>query len=567
MRGACQEMITGALSFCEHKTPLRGRETIIAAFRRGDRAVGEYFHYGLAKEIGSYLGRVEPTLKAVYLYEPEEMPDEFYEQGPSPIRGLDLIAWVVNGKGGLTSIVRDLEAALAAEAQPLFGPPQEGMRDLLSVDVIDDRDVELRLGRGALITSIYTRPTRVWSRYVIRLNPEYCGRCRICANVCPFDAITLSAEASAAKIDVEKCQLCGLCYSACPSGAIEASYYDLSSLVQDVRSSVRAHGFKSIALTCRGSTPTAGEIQELIGVEGCTPICLPCVGRIPSEFFLKAISLGIERIAVIPCADGHCRFEDGNRNIRNRLLLLQPLLQALNYDRGLVTLHQVKGPTATVDPELCSGCGTCLAVCPYQAIAKSHAAGGVLFVAEIDPSLCQGCGACVSNCPSRAIALSRFGDTQVLGQIQAALSDAGRPKNGSRVLGFRCHWCSYGDADLPFDRRQSGHDADVIRVPCVGRIDPLHIVWAFLNGADGVFLGACPPDNCRYGGGSEREAVRVTDLVGLLDSHGFDSRRLRLEWIKRDTPDAFDNSLRAFATQVSRLGALDGVSAPHPSDN
>jgi heterodisulfide reductase subunit A len=278
------------------------------------------------------------------------------------------------------------------------------------------------------------------------------------------------------------------------------------------------------------------------------------VGRIPSEFFLKAVSLGIERVAVIPCADGHCRFEDGNRNIRNRILLLQPLLQALHYDPGLVTAHQVMGPVASVSAQLCSGCGTCMSICRYGAISMNGFDGVALFAAHVEEGRCQGCGACVASCPSRAINLSRFADAQVLAQIQAALG--GRPLNGSRVLGFRCNWCSYGDADLPFDRLNLGSGIDVIRVPCVGRIDPLHLVWAFLNGADGVFLGGCHPDNCRYERGSARTEERLATLKTLLDAHGFDSRRLVLEWIPRDTVDRFPDALRSFARQIQKLGAV-----------
>ncbi len=548
----CREIVSQALDFCEQKTGLRGRETVAAALGRANPAALEYFHYGLAKGIASYLGRTEPSLKAVYLCEPEEMPGEFFDQERPVVQGLDLIAWTVNGKASLPPQVEELEAALRLETQPLLGPRAEGAREFLSVELIDDRDVQERTGRGALVYSIYSRPTRLWSRYVIKLNAEYCGRCRICVDICPFDAITLGPEATAAKLDPDKCQLCGLCFSACPSGAIEAAYYDFSSLVQEVQSSVRAHGIKSIALTCRGSTPTAEEIEGIVGAPDFVPLCLPCVGRIPSEFFLKAVSMGIQRIAVMPCAEGHCRFEDGNRNIRNRVLLLQPLLRALKHSPHLVTFHQAQGPVATVDPELCTGCGTCMSICPYEAVSRDEERSGVLLVAKVDPALCEGCGACISNCPSRAIALSRFADLDILGQIQAAL-DSG-PQGDGHVLGFRCHWCSLGDADLPFDRRTYGENVNVIRVPCVGRIDPLHVLWAFLGGASGVFLGGCPPDNCRYARNSALAEERITGLKQLLESHGLDSRRLQLEWIKRDTPDGFNNALRSFARQVVTLG-------------
>ncbi len=41
------------------------------ALQQGQTAAHDYFRYGLAKEIGNYLGQVEATVKDVYLYEPE----------------------------------------------------------------------------------------------------------------------------------------------------------------------------------------------------------------------------------------------------------------------------------------------------------------------------------------------------------------------------------------------------------------------------------------------------------------------------------------------------------------
>ena len=48
----------------------------------------------------------------------------------------------------------------------------------------------------------------------------------------------------------------------------------------------------------------------------------------------------------------------------------------------------------------CIGCGACVAICPFGAIAFSeHGA------AEVDETKCQGCGACVIECPQGIIRL------------------------------------------------------------------------------------------------------------------------------------------------------------------
>jgi coenzyme F420-reducing hydrogenase delta subunit/MinD superfamily P-loop ATPase len=552
---ACQEMICRALDFCQQKTRLPGHDTIAQALALGRPVVHDYFRYALAKEVGSYLGHVGAGVKAVYLPESESAPAESLPSDTRSASGLDLIVWVDEESDTLAPLVQALDGRLLGQYRALVGPIAKSLRSFLTVDIIDDRAVHERRGSGALITSIHqARPIKVWSRFVIRLDPDRCGQCRICSTVCPFDAITLSPGATSVKIDLDKCQLCGICYSVCPAGAIESAYYDFASLVRDVQSSVRANGFKSIALTCRGSTPTAEELVDILGSEDFVPICLPCVGRTPTEFFLKALDLGIERIAVIPCPDGHCRFEEGNRIIRSRVLLLQELLRGLGYGPDVLTLRQAEGTVAVVNEELCSGCGTCIGVCPYEAISADDRSGKVLPVARIDPALCQGCGACAAACPSKAIEMSRQGSGQILSQIEAALA-AKREAGGTRVLGFRCNWCDLGDVELPYDQLHcSGPDIEVIRVPCVGRIDPLYVLWGFLNGADGVFLGGCSPDDCRYVSGSHHAEERTAKLKQLLAACGFDASRVRLAWLKRNNPDAFADAARDFVDHVRTLG-------------
>lgn len=74
---------------------------------------------------------------------------------------------------------------------------------------------------------------------------------------------------------------------------------------------------------------------------------------------------------------------------------------------------------AFVNDDLCSGCGICVMVCPYNAIERveEEVNGKKVIRAKINEGLCQGCGTCVSACPSSAIQQKGFKDTQLLPMI------------------------------------------------------------------------------------------------------------------------------------------------------
>ena len=52
------------------------------------------------------------------------------------------------------------------------------------------------------------------------------------------------------------------------------------------------------------------------------------------------------------------------------------------------------GSKAVIDPDLCTGCGTCRTLCRFDAISDRY---------EVDPIRCEGCGVCVDFCPEQAI--------------------------------------------------------------------------------------------------------------------------------------------------------------------
>ncbi len=75
---------------------------------------------------------------------------------------------------------------------------------------------------------------------------------------------------------------------------------------------------------------------------------------------------------------------------------------------------------AEVMEKECSGCKTCLRICPYNAISFDEAKK----VAVINPALCKGCGTCVAACPSAAIKQWGFTDEQILAEIDGILASA-----------------------------------------------------------------------------------------------------------------------------------------------
>jgi len=70
--------------------------------------------------------------------------------------------------------------------------------------------------------------------------------------------------------------------------------------------------------------------------------------------------------------------------------------------------------TASIDVDICSGCGLCEDVCEYQALKRDNYRGHMI----VNAALCKGCGVCHSVCPVKAITVKQFKTEQVIVQIE-----------------------------------------------------------------------------------------------------------------------------------------------------
>jgi heterodisulfide reductase subunit A len=76
--------------------------------------------------------------------------------------------------------------------------------------------------------------------------------------------------------------------------------------------------------------------------------------------------------------------------------------------------------TAYIEDADCSGCKSCIPLCPYTAILFDESKQK----ATINAALCKGCGTCVASCPSGSIKQNLFEDEEIFSEIEGVLSYA-----------------------------------------------------------------------------------------------------------------------------------------------
>jgi heterodisulfide reductase subunit A len=190
-------------------------------------------------------------------------------------------------------------------------------------------------------------------------------------------------------------------------------------------------------------------------------------------------------------------------------------------------------------------CGICSRACPYGAIEYEQGKAAKVLTAK-----CHGCGGCVAECPHNAITQLHFTDAQVLAQIHALLAE----KPEEKILAFRCHWCSYGGADLAGTSHfEYSSNERGLRVMCSARMDTDFIYEALRLGAGAVLFSGCHPQDCHYITGQPIGARRAERMLRQFEKAGMTPGRFRIEWISAAEGDRYAEVINEMQTLLDSI--------------
>jgi F420-non-reducing hydrogenase iron-sulfur subunit len=123
------------------------------------------------------------------------------------------------------------------------------------------------------------------------------------------------------------------------------------------------------------------------------------------------------------------------------------------------------------------------------------------------------------------------------------------------IVAYCCNWCSYAGADLAGTSRfEYPTNVRIIRVMCTGRIDPIFVLEALRDGADGVIVAGCHPGDCHYQKGNFMMEKRFAHIKKAVETIGIEPERVKLEWISASEGGKFAALIRETTEQIKQLG-------------
>lgn len=203
---------------------------------------------------------------------------------------------------------------------------------------------------------------------------------------------------------------------------------------------------------------------------------------------------------------------------------------------------EIEPTISVVDPFKCQMCGNCVEACKYKAIYMHDER------ISVDPIACTGCGICISKCEHDAVEVMGQTDSQIFAMISGMLKD--KKEGERRILAFVDYIGYVASDNIGINRISYPESVRIIRISSINRLMPKHIIYAFENGADGIFLGEYP-DDIMYPAIQEK----VREIKSALIKNAIDPDRLMYYKVYAPYFRGLANKFYEFDKQVSK--ALD----------
>jgi coenzyme F420-reducing hydrogenase delta subunit len=124
-----------------------------------------------------------------------------------------------------------------------------------------------------------------------------------------------------------------------------------------------------------------------------------------------------------------------------------------------------------------------------------------------------------------------------------------------RIVAYCCEHGGLGAAEKAgMEGRSYSPEVLIVPAPCIGRVDVLHLLQAFREGADAVLLAGCLEKNCHHLYGNFEARKKVDQAKRILDALGIDGERLELFYLASNQGREFKESVDIMIERVERLG-------------
>ena len=124
-----------------------------------------------------------------------------------------------------------------------------------------------------------------------------------------------------------------------------------------------------------------------------------------------------------------------------------------------------------------------------------------------------------------------------------------------KIIYFLCSWCGSGGAETASAEHLS-YPVNVLpfRVNCTGSLSTVHILRAFIEGADGLGVSGCHPGDCHYNDGNFRFRRKMALTKSILNTLGLEPERIWFRYVAHGECKRFVDTATELKKVIKEMG-------------
>jgi len=175
---------------------------------------------------------------------------------------------------------------------------------------------------------------------------EQCKSCGKCAEVCPYNAITVDVKKKTpAVVNTASCAGCGTCAAECPFGAITMSHFTDDQITVQIDALLdEMPKEKILAFACNWCSYAGADyagVSRLQYPPNVRLIRTMCSGRVDENFIWHAFKKGAPVVLISGCHIGDCHYIDANHWTEKRIRKAHKKMEKLGIRKERLQLEWI----------------------------------------------------------------------------------------------------------------------------------------------------------------------------------------------------------------------------------
>jgi heterodisulfide reductase subunit A2 len=181
---------------------------------------------------------------------------------------------------------------------------------------------------------------------------EHCKSCGKCAEVCPYNAITVDVKKKVpAVVNTASCAGCGTCAAECPFGAITMNHFTDAQIVSQMDTLLaESPQEKILAFACNWCSYAGADYAGVSRIQYPPNVRLirtMCSGRVDEDFIWHALATGAPVVLVSGCHIGDCHYINANHWTEKRIAKVHKKMARLGIRPERVQLEWISAAEGT----------------------------------------------------------------------------------------------------------------------------------------------------------------------------------------------------------------------------